>query len=319
MAGAPVYEFIGVNFSADAALVPDASGSPERPGSENVTAAVDADQRNTERNTGPGSPERPGLENVSAAVAVNLRPTGSKQRRKPSPAGQSSRLLKYILRVFPSTLLSYMTFRLPRDHLIALVPEVMHIEARFRRRDRQAWWDEMESYNATVRRGTRMGLVPPSCSLSSFLQRHTFDCLDTFLLCVHSTELARVLNGLSTFAERVLQAHRSGSDLGTGGNIWHLSSTIILTKDSWQLFCQGFVDLLALLNFRIDAHPAGGPTRSWWNSEAGLGLEDHHPWPDRDALAQAGRRAMALIGGFAAPSVGPLGCFSESFVVTGGD
>ena len=221
------------------------------------------------------------------------------QERMLSGGRRKSRILRYLQRAYPSPLLSFAAWRLTQREVVALIPEIERTESTFR--DRRAWCEKMQAYNATVRRGVQLGLAPPGCSNSFLVQKNTFESLDTFLLCVHSAELTVIINGLSTFAERVRTAIHSGLDLGSNGRIWHLGGAIRMSSDSWIMFCEAVVDLLALLGLRShrsgesesDSEPPSPPTPL---------LTTFHPWPDHDILSRAGARALALIGPFATPS-----------------
>ena len=213
----------------------------------------------------------------------------AERKRKREPATRS-KLLRSIQLANPLPLLSFSTWRLSRKRMRESLPEIKQIDERFC--DQEAWCNQMEAHNATVRRGVQMGMAPPGCSLSRFLQQHTFDSLDAFLFRMHIPELANMLNGLSAFSERILASIRSGSDHGSNGKLWHVSGTIIIVSDQFLLFAQRFVDLLALLGFRASGE-----------LEPGQHVTDHDPRPaDHDVLSQAATRALALIGPFATPS-----------------
>ena len=82
------------------------------------------------------------------------------QERMLSGGRRKSRILRYLQRAYPSPLLSFAAWRLTQREVVALIPEIERTESTFR--DRRAWCEKMQAYNATVRRGVhwQLGLAP---------------------------------------------------------------------------------------------------------------------------------------------------------------
>jgi hypothetical protein len=109
--------------------------------------------------------------------------------------------------------------------------------------------------------------------------------LDHYMIQMQSGYLAKLLNDICQFGERVVQRMVEAQDL-----FWNEDDQMMVERRNWHQLCRQVMNLLHIIGIQ----------------EIGFGPFRFKLWPDRDVLSAAAARCRCLIGRFAtADATGP--------------
>jgi hypothetical protein len=132
-----------------------------------------------------------------------------------------------------------------------MLPEIAEIAARYGRSSLPAWRQKKSSYNQTLCRGDRMGLCP-HFDASSLLACPT---LDSYMVQMHAADIAKALQSLTVFGERVFTLIRKSP----AALAWWINRDLLIHRRHWLASRRHAMSLIRLTG--IDADDASTPTR----------------------------------------------------------
>ena len=184
-------------------------------------------------------------------------------------------LFLHFQRASISKYISYRQETPPRHQVLEIIREIDTV-GNINQDTFSHWKDLMSQHNRIVQRGERMALLRQRATNMNWIK---FGCLDLFMLQMQSRYLAKLLDGFSSFGERVLQIiQESPTSL-----IWTLGDEIGMERTSWSRLCAQMMTLLHVLGV---ADPSSTRLRL-------------SPWPDRELLEAAAARTRRVFGRFA--------------------
>jgi hypothetical protein len=183
-------------------------------------------------------------------------------------------------RVSLSHFVSFTENRLPRTQIIEWFREMEYVGfiSKSVLRD---WKALMSQHNNLLIRGRKMRLVH-----GRKFRDLRCSSLDHFMLQMQSGHLAKLLNDLCQFGERVIERMSEQSpDI-----VWIVDDQMMVERSNWHQLCRQVMNILHIIGFQATDF---GPLR-------------FKPWPDRDVLRAAAARCRCLFGRFAtADATGP--------------
>lgn len=177
--------------------------------------------------------------------------------------------------------LSFTHGRFSSLKLARRLPELHQSEPSFK--SLNSWTRDMVDHNEILHRGEvlRMNLV-------GGIKRLTFSSLDRYIMQIHAKSIAKVLNALSKFADRVIPLIQ----LDRAARSWIIVNQIVIQRRHWFTLARQVMNLLKLLGFD-DARMSLGSGSPPWRS----------PWADFDLLAAAACKAAGQYGRFSVADI----------------
>jgi hypothetical protein len=121
-----------------------------------------------------------------------------------------------------------------------------------------------------------MGLCPHFDAAS--LICHT---LDHYMMQMHAADIAKALQSLTDFGERVASLIRKNPAAPS----WWIRRDLLIHRRHWYALCRNVMNLIRLTGLEVDD----------------LAAPLLHRWPDRGALQAAARAAANIFGPFTGP------------------
>ena len=167
---------------------------------------------------------------------------------------------------------------LKKEMIFELLPETREIARYF---PKESEWNlRMQTHNQALRRGERM------CHGLGFRVKSLLcPALNVFMLQIHSKAIAKALNSVTKFGERVVEQIQQDPSAPA----WWLHRDLLIQGRHWMSLCGEVMHIVQLTGL---ADPGGNMSPS---------TPDIDRWPDRDALEVAARSAASIFGPFQAP------------------
>lgn len=189
----------------------------------------------------------------------------------PNEVRTESRILVAIKRTSIVRYLSFTYARFSTRKLARHLPETQKMNRKMGPESLQKFTREMVEHNAILRRGELTRTYPVGG-----IRCLTFSSLDRYILQMHGESIAKILEDLSKFADRVIPLiHQDRS-----ARSWRVGNQILIRRRHWLALARNVMNLLKLLGFVEHRMDLTGGASAW-----------HSPWPDFDRLAAAACRA----------------------------
>ena len=182
-----------------------------------------------------------------------------------------SRILEAIKRTSIVRCLSFTHARFSTKRLARLFPGAKQMSRKLELKLLTKFTKDMVQHNAVLRRGENLRINPVGG-----IRHVTFSSLDRYILQMHAKSIAKILEDLSKFADRVIpliQQDRSAP-------LWRISNQILIQRRHWLGLACHVMNLLKLLGFVQHRMDSIGGVSAW-----------RSPWPDFDCLVAAACRA----------------------------
>jgi hypothetical protein len=180
-------------------------------------------------------------------------------------------------RVSLSHFVSFTENRLPRTQIIQWFSEMEHV-GYIKKSVLRDWKALMNQHNNLLIRGRIMRLVH-----GRTFRYMKCSSLDHFMLQMQSGYLAKLLNDICRFGERVVE--RMGEE--SPDLFWIVDDQMMVERSNWLQLCRQVMNILHIIGFQ----------------EKDFGPFRFKPWPDRDVLRAAAARCRCLFGRFATADV----------------
>ena len=184
---------------------------------------------------------------------------------------------KIFVSVRRTCLLRYISYggkRLRKQTAFRLIPEIALISRLFGPRTLNMWHQSMRHHNQILKRGERLTLCP-----IVKVKKLMHSSLDMYILQMHSEKIAKALQSLTAFGERVKVLICQDPT----ARVWWLHRDMLIQRRHWVALSQHVMNLVSSLGLHELNDHAPPP---------------HHPWPDYDALRAAAKDAARIFGPF---------------------
>ncbi len=186
-------------------------------------------------------------------------------------------IFKYVRRV---SLLKYMSYpgeRLKPSATAIILPEIKPFLLDFGNDALSQWEQEMEHLNMLLLRGSKMRLLPIDQNLRFFTS------LDQYIVRMHADKLARCLEALIRFAEKLEPL--AVSEPSVRG--WFFHEDLGIQRRHWYQLASSVMNLLKLL---------GDLDQDSQNSQDSRHQLLPDAWPNQEVLRDVMRRAVRMYG-----------------------
>ena len=174
-----------------------------------------------------------------------------------------------------ASMIRYVSFggvRLSKRRIFRILPELAEMEKNFASKSLPTWRKRMLDHNKVLERGARMRL----CTFYS-ISRVLATSFDQYLLQMHSIEIAKLLESMVIFGERVAPLIRSKPFAAA----WWLHRDILIQRQHWISLCRS---VMAIVRLTRDPDIVLAP--------------ESDPWPGREVLEEAAQAATYVFGQF---------------------
>jgi hypothetical protein len=186
---------------------------------------------------------------------------------------ETSQIFASIRRTNLMKYISYGGMRLKKQTVWKHIPEIAVMSREFGPGSLHSWHQSMQYHNQILKRGEKLSLCQ-----NVKVQKLKHFSLDTFLLQMHSRQIAQLLQSLTSFGERVRTLIRQDP----GARSWWLPQDMLIQRRHWLALSRNVMHLIRVLGFHE--------------------LEDTpmplHPWLDYDVLSAAALEVARIFGPF---------------------